>query len=208
MGLRSSSESPRREYAALLPPTRSALCTARATKPTAPRRGAHEGRGDPDRRKFQRGEIFSGCALERGRPRPGPPRAQRHITWSRCAVSKPRGEVLAPFYPRFLEGCEMNGLGLRRYRYSLLGVLLALGAPLGLLFVRAVALGAEPSLAWLLTELSGQRLIYTYLALSTSAVFLLLGYLLGGKTDALFAISSTDVLTALFNRRYFDEQLA
>lgn len=98
-------------------------------------------------------------------------------------------------------------LGPRRRHYPLLGFLLAMGAPTGYLLVRAVAVGVVPTLSWILQELQQESLTYGYLAISTTIIFLLIGYILGEKEDQLLEVSNTDPLTGLFNRRYFERKL-
>jgi diguanylate cyclase (GGDEF)-like protein len=95
----------------------------------------------------------------------------------------------------------------RRRTYPLMGALLSLGAPGGLLLLRDVLLDGWSSAAWVRAELTSHAEIYAYVFLSTLIVFALLGYLLGQKEDRLEAESSTDPLTGLPNRRRFDARL-
>ncbi|HEX7671422.1 MAG TPA: GGDEF domain-containing protein [Polyangiaceae bacterium] len=86
------------------------------------------------------------------------------------------------------------------------GALLALGAPAGLVVFRQIASG-HPSVAAAAEDLVRDGWTYGYLLVSTSVVFVVLGILLGRVADRLGRTSSTDALTRLANRRYFDEQL-
>jgi diguanylate cyclase (GGDEF)-like protein len=88
------------------------------------------------------------------------------------------------------------------------GLLLAMGAPLGWLAVRAVQ-GAPP-----LVELSSQPLLYVYLLLPTAIAFGAFGVLLGLHEQQLLRanlelgeLSVTDELTGLKNVRYFRARL-
>lgn len=94
----------------------------------------------------------------------------------------------------------------RRVSYVVTGLLLGLGAPLGLLAMRAV-LARESGSAWLQRELTDNADIYLYLTFMTCFVFTLLGRLVGGQNDALRKASISDALTGLWNRRYFDQRL-
>ena len=91
----------------------------------------------------------------------------------------------------------------RRVTFPVVAVVLALGAPLGLLALR-LALGRAGDLG---VELDAQALTYTYLLTSTTVVFVVLGWLLGRKEDALQAKSLTDPLTGLWNRRHLHARL-
>jgi diguanylate cyclase (GGDEF)-like protein len=96
----------------------------------------------------------------------------------------------------------------RRKTYPLVGLLLALGAPGGLLLVRSIAGGWSPTPDRLIEELAGEPLTFAYMLLSTSAVFVALGFLLGRKDDRLRSMTMTEPLTGLFNRRYLTGSLA
>lgn len=103
----------------------------------------------------------------------------------------------------------------RRLLYPWVGLLLAQGAPLGLLLTRAYedqkstnvwdALAMlEPSRSgWLWLELSDDRNAYLYLILSSTSLLMLLGFLLGLQEDRLRLLATTDPLTGLMNRRHF-----
>jgi diguanylate cyclase (GGDEF)-like protein len=95
----------------------------------------------------------------------------------------------------------------RSLGYPLAGALLALGAPAGLLVFRQVV-SSHPSLAAARADLARDAWTYGYLLVSTSIVFVVLGVVLGRVADRLGKTSSTDALTRLANRRYFDEQLS
>jgi diguanylate cyclase (GGDEF)-like protein len=98
-----------------------------------------------------------------------------------------------------------------RGRYAGLGAFLALGAPLGLLALRA-ARAREISDAWLADEVSCDAATYLYVAVSTMLAFSLFGFALGRQADRLRDLSRTDPLTALLNRRAlqdrFEEEFA
>src|SRR4051812_3476454 len=68
-------------------------------------------------------------------------------------------------------------------RYALSGALLALGAPLGWVAVRACALGLDRSA--LLAELQGQALLYGYLLVATAVAFTAFGARAGMLADRL-----------------------
>ena len=95
----------------------------------------------------------------------------------------------------------------RRSVYPLVGAALALGAPLGLLCLRATLYAWPPTLGWVALELQSERVTYAYLTVSTITVFAILGRILGRHADHLRALSSTDSLTGLANLRYFQERL-
>lgn len=94
----------------------------------------------------------------------------------------------------------------RRVAYAVLGGFLALGAPIGLLVVRAVR-AHQASPAWVLSEVSVDASTYLYLLLSTLMAFVLFGATLGGKADQIAALSATDALTGLATRRVFEQRL-
>jgi diguanylate cyclase (GGDEF)-like protein len=92
--------------------------------------------------------------------------------------------------------------------YPLLGAALALGAPGGLLCLRAAADGNWPSPAWALKEMAADPLLYIYIEVSTTIVFAVTGGLLGARSDSLRILSSTDPLTNVMNRRGLHLRLA
>src|SRR5262249_48693246 len=91
----------------------------------------------------------------------------------------------------------------RSVRYAVAGATLALGAPTGLLILRE--LHAPQSLG---LELFSDPLTYSYVLLSTTIVLALLGFVVGRQADRLAALSETDVLTGLPNRRALRRRLA
>ena len=95
----------------------------------------------------------------------------------------------------------------KRQLYPVLGFLLALGAPAGLLLFQGLAEGGLWSWDWILRELQTRALTYGYLAVSTAIMFLGLGYVIGSNEDLLQRISLTDPLTGLANRRLLDKRL-
>lgn len=96
----------------------------------------------------------------------------------------------------------------RSRSYSLVGLVVAVGAPVGLLMVRAIASGQMPTLAWVLEDIGRVSVTYAYVTLSTAFVLAFLGYLLGRGFDRVRLLSITDPLTGLFNRRYLEQRLA
>ena len=93
-----------------------------------------------------------------------------------------------------------------RGSYVLAALVLASGAPLGLMVVRALRAG-ELSVAWARAEVAGDGSTYAYLTLSTTLVFAAFSYVLGRQADRLYDLSSTDSLTGLRNRRALQERL-
>lgn len=89
-----------------------------------------------------------------------------------------------------------------------LGALLSLGAPLGLLLVRSIVSSAVPTLDFVGAQIESDRVTFIYLALSTLIVFVILGWTLGAREDALAKTSITDPLTRLHNRRHIHARLA
>jgi diguanylate cyclase (GGDEF)-like protein len=87
--------------------------------------------------------------------------------------------------------------------YALAGAALALAELIGLLVVREMH-GIRPISAELLQE----RATYIYFLLTTAIVQACLGYLLGRQTDRLAALSETDALTGLPNRRALSRRVA
>jgi diguanylate cyclase (GGDEF)-like protein len=94
----------------------------------------------------------------------------------------------------------------RRGSYVLAALVLASGAPLGLMVVRALRAGAF-SVGWARGEIAGDGATYAYLTLSTTLVFAAFSYVLGRQADRLYDLSNTDSLTGLRNRRALQERL-
>ena len=86
--------------------------------------------------------------------------------------------------------------------YAIAGAILSLGEPIGLLIVRELS-GARPVLA----ELSQERVTYAYVFVTMAIVLSILGYLVGRQADRLAALSETDALTRLPNRRALRQRL-
>lgn len=95
----------------------------------------------------------------------------------------------------------------RRLRYALIGAALALGAPAGLLALRAARARQVPDAGFLAGELAREPYLYLYLLLSTATVLALFGFRLGRQADQLEQLSNLDPLTALLNLRAFLERL-
>jgi diguanylate cyclase (GGDEF)-like protein len=92
--------------------------------------------------------------------------------------------------------------------YPVLGLSLALAAPVGLLVARAIAAGHLPTLAWTLADIAHLAPTYAYVGLSTVGASALLGYVLGRSFDRVRRLSITDPLTGVFNRRHFGHRVA
>jgi diguanylate cyclase (GGDEF)-like protein len=90
----------------------------------------------------------------------------------------------------------------RALLYALAGGVLSLGEVIGLLVVRE--LSGAPALV---TELLQERITYLYVLVTTAIVLACLGYALGRQTDRLAALSETDALTELPNRRALRRRL-
>lgn len=89
----------------------------------------------------------------------------------------------------------------RRTKRMLQGLTLALGAPLGWLFLQWWG-GRNPSLA-----LAAEPWLYGYMLVGTSLAFGTFGWMLGRHEEDLERISITDSLTGLKNQRYFRARL-
>jgi diguanylate cyclase (GGDEF)-like protein len=99
------------------------------------------------------------------------------------------------------------GLRARRFTHALIALVLAMGAPAGLLIVRwtSVSDHGPDSLAH---EVLRDLPTFLYVTLSTVVVFSAFGYVIGRQADALVELSRTDSLTGLRNPRAFEERLA
>jgi len=80
--------------------------------------------------------------------------------------------------------------------YAVVGAILSLGAPVGLLLLREFI--APQSLS---DELISERIAYVYVFVATAIVLALFGFIIGRQTDRLAGLSQTDALTGLANRR-------
>jgi diguanylate cyclase (GGDEF)-like protein len=95
----------------------------------------------------------------------------------------------------------------RRLVYPTIGVLLSVGLVLGLLALQMWVDGVGhraplPERPWhVMDELRRQPLVYGYLLAMTVGLTTVLGWLVGRKEDLLEALSVTDPLTGLANRR-------
>jgi two-component system, cell cycle response regulator len=90
----------------------------------------------------------------------------------------------------------------RSISYAIAGAILSLGAPTGLLIFRELY-APRPVTAELLSD----RLTYLYVLLATAAVLAFVGFALGRQADRLAALSETDALTPLPNRRALRRRL-
>ena len=80
------------------------------------------------------------------------------------------------------------------------GAVLAAGAPLGLIGLRAAQFG-EFSWEFIVADVSAQAALYTYVTVSTLVAFTLFGAVTGAQADQIEALSRVDHLTGLLNRR-------
>lgn len=121
----------------------------------------------------------------------------------------PPMDAVAPSVPPARD--TLAPLPARRMRralfYPVVGAALALGAPVGLLLVRAAASGVWPSLSWAVGEFSGDAVSYVYVTLSTLIVLALAGGVVGRRSDALATRAGSDPLTGLANRARFEPRL-
>src|SRR5688572_22268992 len=86
--------------------------------------------------------------------------------------------------------------------YAVAGAALSLAESVGLLLVRELD-GAPP----VTLELLQERVTYLYVFVTTAIIMASVGYILGRQTDRLSALSETDVLTGLPNRRALRQRL-
>jgi len=96
----------------------------------------------------------------------------------------------------------------RSSSYPVLGIVLALGAPAGVLVARATGAGQVPTADWAMADVGGHLATYSYVTCSTIVVFALLGWVLGRSFDRVRCLSITDPLTGLFNRRHLEQRIA
>ena len=90
----------------------------------------------------------------------------------------------------------------RALAYAIAGAILSLAEPIGLLVVREMS-----SYRPIPSELLLERATYMYVFATTAALLGCLGYLIGRQTDRLEALSATDALTGLANRRALRRRL-
>ncbi len=110
--------------------------------------------------------------------------------------------------PKHPESFHRKDRAPRRTTFPLLGLLFALGAPLGLVLLRAIVEGRVPTLGFLLRELRSDPWVYGYVLGSTAFVLFVLGRVLGRREDLLADLATTDALTHLANRAAFDARLS
>jgi diguanylate cyclase (GGDEF)-like protein len=90
--------------------------------------------------------------------------------------------------------------------YPLAGAVCALGAPLGLIFLRC-ALSRDFSISRVVSLVETDAVTYVYTTASTLVAFAVFGAVLGRTADRLRNSSETDLLTGLYNRRYVQRHL-
>ena len=95
----------------------------------------------------------------------------------------------------------------QQLRYALAGLILAVGAPLGLLGVLLAEAPAAASLARVEALLRSSPAVWVYVWGATSAVMCAAGAWPGTQQDRWRALSTRDALTGLPNRRAFDDAL-
>jgi diguanylate cyclase (GGDEF)-like protein len=92
----------------------------------------------------------------------------------------------------------------RRAAFALAGGVLALGAPAGLLVLRAL-IARDVSWGFLWGDVLADPALYAYLTVSTAIAFSLFGAFTGQQADAMSRLSRVDHLTGLANRRAIEE---
>src|SRR5262245_63887055 len=80
--------------------------------------------------------------------------------------------------------------------YAAVGAILSVGAPTGLLLLRELYAPRPVG-----TELLEDRITYVYVLVATAIVLAVFGFIVGAQADRLAALSQTDALTGLANRR-------
>ena len=80
----------------------------------------------------------------------------------------------------------------KRRLYPIVGLFLAVGAPGGLLVMRALVHGELGNWDWAVEEFSSRALTYGYIAGATALLFVGLGAILGSHEDLLRRVSLTD----------------
>jgi diguanylate cyclase (GGDEF)-like protein len=109
-----------------------------------------------------------------------------------------------------------------RLRYTLVGVLLGLGAPMGAVTGRALWIHRAWWWIWLTTDVHIHAYFYLYMAVGCVLAFMVFGYILGGRADVmrqeganltdtfqtLNLLAIKDGLTGIYNHRYLQERLS
>ena len=80
----------------------------------------------------------------------------------------------------------------RSRAFLLLAACLVLAVPAGLVLVEALAVGEAPTLSWALAEITGFPVTYAYVTLSTVAMVVVLGSVLGRSIVRARTSASTD----------------
>jgi len=96
----------------------------------------------------------------------------------------------------------------RSRAYPVLGAILALGMPFGLVIVQAIAARRWPSFAGAWIDMMKVPSTYAYVTAASVLTLILLGTLLGGWFDQAQRLGAVDPLTGLLNRRCFADRLA
>jgi diguanylate cyclase (GGDEF)-like protein len=96
----------------------------------------------------------------------------------------------------------------RRRLYPILGLLLAVAAPMGLAAIeRVFDVGGSKFGTWLLGELATNARIYLYLLVFGLLVFVSVGAFVGARLDRMESFAITDGGTGLFNRGHFKTRI-
>lgn len=96
----------------------------------------------------------------------------------------------------------------RSHLYPVIGAVLALGMPIGLMLVQAAVARRWPTLAGALADVYAAPATYAYVTAAAAITLILLGALLGRRLDGARQLGTIDPLTGLLNRRSFAERLA